>query len=158
MVLLAHALCVERTGAFARIGKTLKRHNRGSRDVPSLDAEFAQALYEDRSGHSSSERQTQRKAQQFCRQVQRALNLALADGIVGEGLQELFVEEVSPAPDCGRLLVRVLIPDGLPVAEAMIALGREAARLRGEVASAISRKRAPELFFVPAEQDGGSDD
>jgi len=38
------------------------------------------------------------------------------------------------------------------------ALAREAPGLRSEVASAISRKRAPELCFVPAYQDGGCDE
>ena len=91
-----------------------------------------------------------------CWQVQRALNLALADRNVGDGVNDLFVEEVLPAPDCGHLLVHVVVPAGLPVADVMTALGREAPRLRPEVTSAISRKRAPELFFVPAYQDGGS--
>jgi ribosome-binding factor A len=54
--------------------------------------------------------------------------------------------------------VQVVIPAGLSVADAMAALGRQAAGLRSEVASAISRKRAPELHFVPAYQDGGCDE
>lgn len=90
--------------------------------------------------------------------MQRALNLALADRSVGDGTQDLFVEDVFPAPDCGRLLVHVVIPVGVAVADAMIALGRETPRLRSEVASAITRKRAPELCFVPACQEGGCDE
>jgi ribosome-binding factor A len=70
----------------------------------------------------------------------------------------LFVEEVLPAPDCGRLLVHVAIPSGLSVVDAMAALGRAAPGLRSEVASAISRKRAPELCFIPAYQNGGCDE
>jgi len=31
----------------------------------------------------------------------------------------------------------------------MSALGRETPRLRSEVAAAITRKRAPELYFMP---------
>jgi ribosome-binding factor A len=132
----------------------LKKHNRGCKQSQSLDPDFAEALYDDSSGHSSSGRQAQRKAQQFCRQVQRALNLALAD----HNVDDLFIEEVHPAPDCGHLMVHVVVPAGMPVADAMAALGREAPRLRSEVASAISRKRAPELFFVPAYQGGGNDE
>jgi ribosome-binding factor A len=90
--------------------------------------------------------------------VQRALNLALADRNVGDSIDDLFVEEVLPAPDCGHLLVHVVIPAGLSVVDAMAALGREAPGLRSEVASAISRKRAPELCFIPAYQDGGCDE
>jgi len=119
------------------------------------DADFAEALAGGESQRLSSERQAQRKAHQFCRQVQRALNLALADRSAGDAINGLFVEEVSPAPDCGRLLVHVVIPEGLPIADAIAALGREAPRLRSEVATAITRKRAPELSFVPAFSDGG---
>jgi ribosome-binding factor A len=136
----------------------LRQHSRGRKGSQFIDPEFAEALYEDKSSHSSSDRQAERKAKQFCRQVQRALNLALADRNVGDGLDDLFVEEVLPAPDCGRLLVRVVVPAPVSVVDAMAALGREAPGLRSEVASAISRKRAPELCFVPVCQDGGCDE
>lgn len=105
-----------------------------------------------------SDRQADRKAKQFCRQVQRALNLALADRDIGDGIDDLFIEEVLPAPDCGRLLVHVLIPAGLSIVDTMAALGREAAGLRSEVALAIRRKRAPELCFVPAYGREGCDE
>ena len=136
----------------------MKKHNRGSREPQFVDPEFAEALNEGRSGNSSSGRQAQRKTQQFCRQVQRALNLALEARDVGDGITDLFVEEVSSAPDCGHLLVHVVIPAGLPVADVMTALRREAPRLRAEVASTTTRKRACELCFVPACQDGGRDE
>src|SRR5947209_2406532 len=100
-----------------------------------MDPDFAEALRGDESHSRSSGRQSERKARQFCRQVQRALNLALAAG-------GLFIEEVSPAPDCGHLLVQVLIMDGQPVADAIAALRRDAPRLRSEVAMTITRKRA----------------
>jgi ribosome-binding factor A len=132
----------------------LKQHSRGSREPHFIDPDFIDALDDNESGRASSRRQVERKTQQFCRQVQRALNFALA-GSIGGGIDGLFVEEVSPAPDCGRLLVHVIVPNGPPVADVMIALGRETPRLRSEVASAISRKRAPELCFVPAYPDGG---
>jgi hypothetical protein len=54
--------------------------------------------------------------------------------------------------------VQVVIPAGLSVVDAMATLGRETPGLRSEVASAISRKRAPELCFVPAYHDGGCDE
>lgn len=109
----------------------------------------------DRAGSDrlSSGRQGERKTRQFCRQVQRTLNLALADGSVDEGLSDLFVEAVSPAPDSGHLLVHVVIPPDRSVADALAALRRDAPRLRSEVAMAITRKRAPELSFVPAFPD-----
>lgn len=123
-----------------------------------MDPEFAQALGGGTSDRLSSGRQTERKTRQFCRQVQRALNLALADRHTDDGLNELFVEDVSPAPDCGHLLVHVVIPVERPVNEALSALRRDAPRLRSEVAMAITRKRAPELSFVPAFLGGGADE
>ena len=136
----------------------MKQHKRRSKESQFMDPDFAEALYEGESSSRSSDRQAKRKAQQFCRQVQRALNLALANRNAGDDINGLFVEEVSPAPDCGRLLVHVLIPAGSPVADAIGALRRDAPRLRSEVAMAITRKRAPELSFVPAFPDGGIDE
>ena len=63
-----------------------------------MDADFAKILYGEGSGSRSDCRQVQRKTQQFCYQVQRALNLALADSNVAGIGCELFVDEVSPAP------------------------------------------------------------
>jgi ribosome-binding factor A len=123
-----------------------------------MDPEFAEALYEGDSSRPSSQRHAQHKARQFCRQVQRALNLALADSNAGDGAGGVFVDDVIPAPDCGRLLVQVFIPGDRPVAEAIAALRRETPRLRSEVAMATTRKRAPELCFVPVFPDGASDE
>jgi ribosome-binding factor A len=138
------------------IGRTiLKQHGGGSKESLFIDSDFVEALNENDSGRASSRRQVERKTRQFCRQVQRAMNFALADRKLGDGIDGLFVEDVSPAPDCGRLLVRILVPGSVPVNDVMIALGRETPRLRSEVAAAITRKRAPELCFVPAWDGGG---
>lgn len=123
-----------------------------------MDPDFARVLQGATSDSLSSGRQSERKARQFCRQVQRALNLALADRHADDGLRDLFVEDVSPAPDCGHLLVHVVIPFDRPVADALGALRRDVPRLRSEVAMAITRKRAPELSFVPAFPGGGADE
>ncbi len=136
----------------------MKQHSRRSKESQLIDPDFAEALCGGESNSLSSGWQAQRKAQQFCRQVQRALNLALTDRNASDGISGLFVEDVFPAPDCGRLLVHVLIPAGRPVADAVSALRRDAPRLRSEVAMAITRKRAPELFFIPAVPDGGADE
>ena len=121
-----------------------------------MDAEFVEALYEADPGSRSSDRQAQRKTQQLCRQVERALNLAFADRNGSDDIGGLFVDEVSPALDCGRLLVRVVIPPDRPAANVLSALRRESPRLRSEVAAAITRKRAPELSFIPALPEGGN--
>jgi ribosome-binding factor A len=135
----------------------LKQHKRRFEQIEFVDPEFVDALCESDSASRSSDRQAQRKTQQFCRQVQRALNLALADSDGLDGMSGLFVEGVSPAPDCGRLLVHVLVSADRSVADAIDALRRAAPRLRAEVAKAITRKRAPELSFAPA-FDGGADE
>ena len=136
----------------------LKHQNRRRKHSAFENPDFADALYGASADRLSSGRQGERKARQFCRQVQRALNLALADRNADDGMNDLFVEDVSPAPDCGHLLVHVVIPVDRPVADALSALRRDAPRLRSEVAMAITRKRAPELSFVPAFPDGGDDE
>jgi len=103
---------------------------------------------------SGNQQQDQRKVRQFCRQVQRALNLALTECSSGAST----VEEVVPAPDCGRLLVYVGVPLEADVPSAMAELRQLSPRLREEVARAISRKRAPELTFVPLFFEEGSMD
>ena len=144
--------------ACAQEGAIVKKQYRRRRKTEFVDPDFAESLHGSEAKNLSAGRQVQRKAQQFCRQVQRALNLALADCSPGDGISGLFVEEVSPAPDCGRLLVHVLIPGSHHVADAMSALRRAGPRLRSEVAMAITRKRAPELSFVPVFGDGGNDE
>jgi ribosome-binding factor A len=136
----------------------LKRQNRRGKGAEFVDADFAEILYGEENNSRSGNRQAQRKTQQFCRQVQRALNLALADASVGEIGCDLYVDEVSPGPDCGHLLVHIVVQEGYSVADALSALRRESPRLRSEVAMAITRKRAPELAFVPVSMQGGSDE
>ena len=85
------------------------------------------------------------------------MNLALAERGSDLGLEELYVDEVTPAAGCGRLLVHFVAPPNLPLADVLGSLGRIAPRLRAEVARAISRKHAPELSFIPAARAGGSD-
>lgn len=123
-----------------------------------MDADFAEILYREKNNSRSGDRQAQRKTQQFCRQVQRALNLALTDESVGEIGCDLFVDEVSPGPDCGHLLVHIVVQEGHSIADALSALRRDASRLRSEVAMSIARKRAPELAFVPVSMQGGRDE
>jgi ribosome-binding factor A len=135
----------------------VKWHKRRNRAAESVDPEFAEALLGNSSERSSSDRKVLRKTQQFCRQVQRALNLALASSESQLQGCEIFVEEVSPAPDCGHLLVHVVISEGRLISEAMTWLRQNHPRLRTEVAMSIARKRAPELAFVPAFTGGEND-
>jgi ribosome-binding factor A len=131
-----------------------KTNRRGSASF--VDPDFAEALddYEPE-GHSVG-RRAEHKARQLCRQAQRALNLALAARPV-PGLEQLYVDEVSPAPGCAHLLVHFVAPAGAVLPEVLASLRREAPRLRAEVARGVSRKRAPELSFVPAMAGGDAD-
>jgi len=136
----------------------VKWQKRRNRVAESVDPEFAEALLGNSSERSSTDRKILRKTQQFCRQVQRALNLALASGDSQLQGYEIFVEEVSPAPDCGHLLAHVVVSEGRLMSEAMTWLRQNRPRLRTEVAMSIARKRAPELAFVPAFLVGGEND
>jgi len=95
-----------------------------------------------------------RKALQLCRQVERALSVALE----GELLRDLSVRSVLPAPDSSRLLVTFTYhgPTTFTSSEVLAALHAEQAKLRGIVSAAIHRKKTPELrylveLFVPQE-------
>lgn len=93
----------------------------------------------------NSPKQAGRKGRQLCAQVAEALHSALA-GCADAVLQGLTVKSVEPAPHTGRLLVIVATPDGSrPAAEE--ALARAAGFLRAQVASAVTRRYAPELLF-----------
>jgi ribosome-binding factor A len=135
--------------------KWQKRRNRAAEPV---DPEFAEALLGTSSERSSTDRKVLRKTQQFCRQVQRALNLALATSDSQSHGYEIFVDEVSPAPDCGHLLAHIVVSEERLISEAMTWLRQNEPRLRTEVAMSIARKRAPELAFVPAFTAGGEND
>ncbi len=136
----------------------MKWQKRRNRAAESVDPEFAEALLGNSPERSSTDRKVLRKTQQFCRQVQRALNLALASGDSQMQGCEIFVDEVSPAPDCGHLLAHIVVSGSCPISEAMAWLRENRPWLRTEVAMSIARKRAPELAFVPALMAGGEND
>jgi ribosome-binding factor A len=128
--------------------------SKGIRDrnesLSSIDEEFAAALEDEDGQHKRSRgRRMEHKTRQLCHQVQRALNLALAAKYAGEALETVFVSDVFPAPGCGHLLVHVVIPDGRSTSDVLRELRARTPGLRAEVARSISRKRAPELSFVP---------
>jgi len=97
-----------------------------------------------------------RKTLQLCRQVEQALNLALAGIVDDDVLRELAVIRVEPAPDSGHLAVTVAPVSAtteLTSEEAIAALVRASGVLRAEVASSIHRRKTPELFFRLAPPD-----
>jgi ribosome-binding factor A len=91
-----------------------------------------------------------RKALQLCREVERTLNAVLAGECDDDVLRELVVQSVVPAPSTARLLVTVAQTSSAPrvgTDEVLARLQRAAGLLRGEVAAAVRRRKAPELAF-----------
>ncbi len=91
-------------------------------------------------------RREAQKAAQLCSQVREALSLALA-AVEDDVLLDLFVLDVTPAPDSGRLRVTVDVDGGHDHAHVLGRLDRHMGALRAEVASAIHRKKTPTLVF-----------
>jgi len=91
-----------------------------------------------------------RKTLQLCKQVERALCLALAGDCADRVLGDLQVISVEPAPNSARLLVTVSpSPSAAPVdpTDVTAHLARASGKLRCEIAAAIHRKKTPELAF-----------
>ena len=86
-----------------------------------------------------------RKALQLCRQVERALALALE----GDVLRDLIVQSVIPAPDSSRMLVTVTYhgPATVDTPTILTALHDAHAKLRAEVAANIHRRKTPDFAF-----------
>lgn len=139
------------------MGSIFLRKPKSGEASSTVDPDFAAALEGDSSRRDSASRRAEHKARQLCRQVQRALNLALAERGADPNLEQLYIEDVTPAPGCGHLLVHFLAPPDQSLADVFVSLRRETPWLRAQVAAAISRKHAPELSFVPAMHVGGSD-
>jgi ribosome-binding factor A len=91
-----------------------------------------------------------RKTQQLCAQVAEALNYAFAAVCHDDVLREVAVVTVEPAPNEGRLLVTVgpALPGPVDPAQVLAHVQEAVGKLRSEVASAIHRKKVPELTFA----------
>jgi ribosome-binding factor A len=129
------------------------RNRRRRYRCASVDRDSSELFFGGGSG-----RRRDHKTAQLCRQVFWALSMALGD-CADDVLRELLVQDVTPAPDSGRLLVRVMlsaVSDVVAVADVMARLDQATGFLRREVAAAITRKRAPELMFVLVAAGGGS--
>ena len=91
-----------------------------------------------------------RKSLQLCEQVAQTLSLVLASECDDAVLRDLLVSEVVPAPDASHLLVTLrLAPsaEAWSAAEVLERLERQSTRLRAEIASAIHRRRVPQLTY-----------
>jgi ribosome-binding factor A len=109
--------------------------------------EFELALRRQKPGRRDNG-QRDHKAMQLCRQVERAIALALAGECHDDVLRDLTVETVEPASGTAQLVVRLRVPPALDLADVLQRLDHHAPRLRFIVAGAICRKRAPALTFI----------
>lgn len=91
------------------------------------------------------------KAQRLCKQIAETLALVLSGELGDEVLQSLEIFSVQPAPHTRRLLVVVRpspeIVESVTPDQIVMKLNHVNAFLRSEVASAISRRKAPSLIF-----------
>ncbi|MCY2954441.1 MAG: ribosome-binding factor A [Planctomycetota bacterium] len=135
--------------------KRFARRRSASNHLDEVDEADCSAFFDD-VGVSRRKKQLVR-AQQLCRQVFRAVSCTLSGECGDEVLQDLVVDSVVPAPDASRMMINVYpttLRGRVSVAEILERLGRVEGFLRREVATAIVRKRAPELLFnviVPGE-------
>lgn len=104
----------------------------------------------DRRRWSEQPRTPGRKARQLCEQVKVSLHGILAvcaDDVV----RDLQVLSVLPAPHAGRLQIAVAVPstaDAIDRRAAEVRLQVVAGWIRSEVASAVHRRKVPELVWV----------
>ena len=136
------------------------RRGRGRAQSASAEALFERALLGDeRSSRQPFDPKNDRKTLQLCRQVHRALTLALGGECADDVLRDVEIESVRPMGSAAHLLVRVAVSTrtGLAAGEVLARLNDRAPRLRSIVAQSISRKRAPGLSFVavPSGVEGG---
>ncbi len=137
--------------------KSRRKRSRANGALPFVDPVFADAMVPHRApGASRAERRAKpdHKAMQVCRAAQRALGLALAGECDDDVLRSLYVASVVPAPDASRLLVCVVLPRGseVTIEDVLSRIGRVHGLLRSAVARAVTRKRAPELTFLPSRE------
>ncbi len=97
-----------------------------------------------------SRTRTDRKGQQLCKQVFRALSIALGGECRDTHLQDLEVLSVELAPDVTHLLVTVRptrTSRKVDIEQVLQRLLSARSFLRGEIAATITRRRAPDLSF-----------
>jgi len=101
-------------------------------------------------GRQRRPRGRHKKDRQLCGQAFKAFCMVMDQLAHMEWATDLFVAQVTPAPDASRLRVSVGVYGDVPLAEALHRVERltqHTARFRWELGQAISRKRVPEIFF-----------
>jgi len=112
---------------------------------------------EDTRANARGREKPDRKLRQLCKQVAQTLQLALASLPEVEDLTGVYVREVMPAPDAGRLCVGLVVPDASRRDTVKEIVRRHDGLLRAEVARAITRRRVPELTYWIVAEGGGHD-
>ena len=123
---------------------TISTNSRNDRGLTADDFESDDLYF------ASREKSYDRKTGQLCAQVQQALSFLLETECSDDCLQGFYVESVTPHPNTARLLVVLRqwnpeIPFDYP--EILNRLARWKGYWRTEIASAINRKKAPDLAF-----------
>ncbi len=94
-----------------------------------------------------------RKALQLGAQVKDALNWVL--GSVSDRPDDVLVlcavADVEPLPGGNRMVVKVAVPPDVALSRVTDQLAESASALRMEVALAITRRKVPELIYVPVQ-------
>lgn len=93
-------------------------------------------------------RKPDRKAQQLCRQVEHAINFALASELNCDAVRDLIVASVSPAPASYHLLVILTPPEAvteMQAAELECLLARFKGKIRWIISASIHRKKTPDI-------------
>jgi ribosome-binding factor A len=132
-----------------------KKNWKGRAPDTTADEVFECALLgDDRSSRKSFNPREDRKTQQLCQQVRRALMLALAGECGDDVLRDVYVDSVEPMGSGSQLLVRVTVPatTDRPLWDVVARLNDRSAKLRAIVAHSIYRKRVPALAFVAVPQ------
>ena len=96
------------------------------------------------------------KAKRLCRQVSEALQAGLAGECADELLQQVWIQSVEPSIESSRLIVTVSVPEAVNPSAALARLEGARGLLRTIIASAIHRKKVPELSFRMAGPDKGA--
>ncbi len=129
-----------------RRGRKPRRERQPDHALPLENSFFRQPSGRSGSRHSTDNPDNPR-SRQLCRQVQRRLDLALAE-LDDPLLQGLWIQSVVQEPGGRGLLVEVVVPDRRALATTLARLEVARGHLRCEVAAAINRKRTPHLQFV----------
>jgi ribosome-binding factor A len=128
-----------------------KKRWKGRAHDATADAVFERALLGgERADRRTFDARSDRKTQQLCQQVKRAL----AGGCDDPVLSDVYIDSVEPVGNGSHLLVRVTtaVVADLSPGEVMARLNDRSARLRAVVAQSICRKRVPGLSFVVVPQ------